>query len=415
MSFVTLLSDNLTPPTSTWEQYWYTLKNGVYVLTNVTTGGATFTKSNIGTNRMTVCQRGLKKPAGFLRPQPVKHCSVSGTCPSVTASVYRVLGTQLKITKTVSGPLAAFLGLGQSLTTLPVSPGDSGLFNSLYLEALAKQHSSQAEVGMMLAEAGETLSFLASPFRGLAKYFSKMAPRRTLRRRKSRMDYAADAWLQYRYAVMPLVYDVDTIRNLVVEKLQRDFEVRRVGSVATDKGVVSEKEIHLPCPAVSSFYVHGKQVDSVEKRIGVRLWFSQHSRCAGSLLGLDVTSLPGLVWELVPYSFVLDWFVGVGTYLSAIRPVPSQKPLGHSYFVRSSASTEISLTGCSMTRVPSAAYPVSPCHNVHRTSRDTYTRNFDGPSDTSFPPISWGLSHWKRQLDSVSLLWGQIKRPHGRR
>lgn len=415
MSFVTLMSDNLAPPTSSWEQYWYTQKNGVYVLTNVTTGGETFTKSNLGTNRLTYCQRGLKKPSGFLRPQPVKHCSVSGVCSPITASVYRIMGTQLQITKKVSGPLAAFLGLGQSLTTLPAFPGDQKLFDTLYLEALAKQHSSQAEVGMMLAEAGETLSFLVSPFRGLAKYFSKMAPRRTLRRKKSKMDYAADSWLQYRYAVMPLMYDVDTIRNLVVEKLQRDFEVRRVGSVATEEPVVNEKEIHLPCPAVSSFYVHGKQVDTASFRVGVKLWFSQHSRCAGSLLGVDVTSLPGLIWELVPYSFVLDWFVGVGTYLSAIRPVPSQRALGHSYFVRGNTSSEVSLTSCSMGRVLSTMYPASPCHNVHRTSRDVYTRNFDGPSDISHPKISWGLSHWKRQLDSVSLLWGQIKRPYGRR
>jgi hypothetical protein len=39
-------------------------------------------------------------------------------------------------------------------------------------------------------------------------------------------------------------------------------------------------------------------------------------------LGLRPSDVPRTLWELTPYSFVVDWFVNVGDWLQAVTPVP---------------------------------------------------------------------------------------------
>jgi hypothetical protein len=47
-------------------------------------------------------------------------------------------------------------------------------------------------------------------------------------------------------------------------------------------------------------------------------------------IGFSVKGLTSLPWELVPYSFVADWFVNVGDYIRALTPVPGLKLLDDS-------------------------------------------------------------------------------------
>lgn len=45
-------------------------------------------------------------------------------------------------------------------------------------------------------------------------------------------------------------------------------------------------------------------------------------------LGFSTKGLLTLPWELVPYSFVVDWFLNVSDVLNALAPVPGWKLLG---------------------------------------------------------------------------------------
>jgi hypothetical protein len=42
-------------------------------------------------------------------------------------------------------------------------------------------------------------------------------------------------------------------------------------------------------------------------------------------LGLDTRAIPIAVWDLVPYSFIVDRFVNVGNWLRSLRPIPSKE------------------------------------------------------------------------------------------
>jgi hypothetical protein len=45
-------------------------------------------------------------------------------------------------------------------------------------------------------------------------------------------------------------------------------------------------------------------------------------------LGLRVQDFPATLWELMPWSFVADWFVNVGSWLRVVSPIPGLNILG---------------------------------------------------------------------------------------
>lgn len=47
------------------------------------------------------------------------------------------------------------------------------------------------------------------------------------------------------------------------------------------------------------------------------------------ILGIRARDIPATLWEIVPYSFVVDWFVNVGTWLNAVVPDPNVTVLGN--------------------------------------------------------------------------------------
>lgn len=51
--------------------------------------------------------------------------------------------------------------------------------------------------------------------------------------------------------------------------------------------------------------------------VKVRLDYELENPFVATLAQLGITNPAELIWELVPYSFVIDWFVPVGNYLSA--------------------------------------------------------------------------------------------------
>jgi hypothetical protein len=46
------------------------------------------------------------------------------------------------------------------------------------------------------------------------------------------------------------------------------------------------------------------------------------------VFGLSFKEIPITAWELVPYSFVIDWFVNAGDYIQAVTPKLGVKVLG---------------------------------------------------------------------------------------
>lgn len=134
---------------------------------------------------------------------------------------------------------------------------------------------------------------------------SSYSPLELLKHPEKMMRILGNEWMNYRYGIMPLVY---SFRDMV-KTANRGQEVRTRKSrhiYASQTGQV------LPPSSVT--YLIRDVSGSVTVRGEVFQFFESDEIARLSGLGLNplVTA-----WELIPYSFVADWFIDVGSYIAA--------------------------------------------------------------------------------------------------
>lgn len=114
----------------------------------------------------------------------------------------------------------------------------------------------------------------------------------------------ANNWLELQYGWLPLLKDVEG---------GAEFLYHQLSSPPVYRAVVTRK-VEFPMSCVSGSpskytYAFGKNMS--------------RGRILAILKETDVVALSGLMdplsvaWELLPYSFVIDWFIPIGNYLSA--------------------------------------------------------------------------------------------------
>lgn len=109
-------------------------------------------------------------------------------------------------------------------------------------------------------------------------------------------------YLYNRYALNPFMMDLDTSATLLETELRNGVFKRFVAAQSETKK--------------SSFYQNGALFDDVQEmscRWNVICEFSNELMQAASRTGL--TSPAFALWDVVPFSFVVDWFVDVGSFL----------------------------------------------------------------------------------------------------
>lgn len=128
-------------------------------------------------------------------------------------------------------------------------------------------------------------------------------------RRFSSQDISS-RWLEVQYGWLPLLSDVERGWNLT----QRSNSERNT----TVRASISRSSLWDGSPAPSLYTGKGR----VDTRVSIVGELYEDLSITRSLGLLDPLSL---VWELVPYSFVVDWFLPIGSYLSALNIIPHLK------------------------------------------------------------------------------------------
>jgi len=143
---------------------------------------------------------------------------------------------------------------------------------------------------------------------------------------ESRAIAVRDAWLELRYGIRPLVYD---ILNWIsaFEDIMTTTRFRGTASAYTEGPVATSSSYYGGSNSTTGFLL--KQVTS------------SHIEChTGCLAQLDLASVNMLssrlganrilqtAWELIPYSFVVDWFFNVGNTIDSWVPQPGVTTLG---------------------------------------------------------------------------------------
>jgi len=212
---------------------------------------------------------------------------------------------------------------------LDAMPWDASFPSSLEAEANAKVLNKLAQNpvnwGQFIAELPETLEFIAktSAFVLEAYYAAKagngkrVAKKLKVAFQKNPPKSFADLWLSYQYGWKPLMTDIyNAFAGMLVV-----FSRPQLRSVT---GVARRRETSYANS--STFTILGKPWKGCETKVT----YSIDDAFTSGLNSLGLVNPGAIAWELTRLSFVVDWFIPIGNFLTAMTaPVGLQFEWGY--------------------------------------------------------------------------------------
>lgn len=159
---------------------------------------------------------------------------------------------------------------------------------------------------------GKTLKSLVETYRAVrsgrlrdVKRLAKRAGRRArdqpYRELHRRTGEVSDKWLEWRYAVQPLMYDMDDMMKALYGARNRNL-IRRVAGGATGRYL----------NVIRDPYTGQMQLSEWQDRAVV---YYQVNPDVEAFRRLGLINPLAALWELTPLSFVVDWFIPIGNYV----------------------------------------------------------------------------------------------------
>lgn len=140
------------------------------------------------------------------------------------------------------------------------------------------------------------------------------------RRPPSRTRSLASNWLEFQYGWKPLLSDIEGALEAFALKARAQDQIISVRAVGSHEESLSTP---IYTPIFGSYAtVTPKRISNIriERKhrciIGLRYKLTDVDRAFIQQLGFTNPLL--LTWELIPFSFVVDWFVPIGSYLEGI-------------------------------------------------------------------------------------------------
>lgn len=190
--------------------------------------------------------------------------------------------------------------------TAPSSLQDADVRNLLTevsTRCLSQIGRSSANSWENLAEISKTVNLLKHPIASWFKLYNGVY--------KTMVSSGANAYLAFRYGVQPLVRDT---RSILIA-LNRGVRPKWV--TTRSQGEISANVV-VPYSWTTGIHTFSYSTQTTE-RLSVRaMSIDEATANTTTDLGFEAKSLLTLWWELLPYSFVADWFVNIGDYLGAL-------------------------------------------------------------------------------------------------
>lgn len=208
----------------------------------------------------------------------------------------------------------------------------------------------------------------------------KAANRRRKQDLRQLAQESSNAWLNYRYNIMPIVYTIDGVgRALEKKHLEYRKWRTRVGNSVIGTFPMCKEPFQL------------ERVTRVQIKARMDLSIPQAEFRNSVIMNLPLTA-----WELVPYSFVIDWFIPVGDALSRLTPrysLQEESMWSH----RASGTITVNVLSESGLYVP-----VKVRYNNYRAKTFNARR--------TIPSLFGDGLNLVRIIDSFALSWNRLKR-----
>lgn len=222
----------------------------------------------------------------------------------------------------------------------------------------------------------------------------------------SAITLGTEAWLLYRYGILPLVYTIDDALTLLNKTNEELFETAK-------SRFEEEREINEPLGTI------GGQGDG----LSAELWISGTITRVARTMVKSRYNIPQLrqkrialnpvstLWELTTLSFVVDWLVHVGDVINALTPTCFEK---RAITLSEKLSVNLQVYMKSSKIKPSTSTDVygalALSYEGATFNQMAYTRHVvsDDPWQSLTLPIGLEMN-WKRQVDAFALTWPALR------
>jgi len=285
------------------------------------------------------------------------------------------------------------------------------------IEAYAKMNSPDELSSVFYAERGKTLTMIRRPLAGTRDLVEKIFKRkmRYIRLGWTVARATAQAWLEFRFGWRPLMSDIAGIAKAA------GHAKPLTGTLLTKRGGVDREFAEIfathiaPVPGFSTMDVTTNWQLLANIRAGVLYTYRDitEAEWKAKCFGLNLNTVPSHIWELVPYSFVVDYFWKVGLWLAAITPDPDITVHGNwvstklNRFGQTSADTAtIFINGLG----PPFSYTQGG--GSYSEELEEFTREI-GLSLPSVPPMAGKPLSFSQNLDIAALLLNLVNKNLG--
>lgn len=381
-------------------------------------GAMSVNYDTIGSSQLVFCHKKSRWRPGTLKLQKVQMRKVTQTATDDNYTYDPGGYTYPKVG--LAGPIAGLFSStmsGQANMSFGIS-WDQLLAERALQEAYGNWGKPQADVGVMIGEAAETLQFLRSPLKSvvnkMTSLYNSAVTTRNIRRRdrvfkatRSLNDIMSDLWLSARYGIIPLINDINSLCSYSMSKLvQPEVPFYRVSGSERLSSKSSSKNRKTILVLYFDWIVEVEWEMQASARVFYKhsWWYVPQFEIPQSL-GLEVTDIPIIVYELIPLSFALDWVVDFGGWLRAHKPRPGYVYLGNCVSCKTTVKTTWSNIGVT-TNISS--YPNAPMTSSKAFRVDeTLDRQVNLPLPST-PQFANGLKSLTHQVDALTLIWQRL-------
>lgn len=276
----------------------------------------------------------------------------------------------------------------------------------------AKAYTSTSMSLVTLAEAGKTLKMLRRPFTAALRNLAKVFRRRDslVGRGMSLTEATSAAWIEYRLGWRPLLYDIKLTMEAFEKVATQPAHERRVFRAGKTLTYQKSGQWDPGVTGLTTCVTEWNHTVRVKISAGALFDIEEDSlyHKASKAFGLSLTDVPSAIWELVPLSFVVDRFLDVGTWLSAIVATPGMKLQGSWLSVVDDDLVENTILSASINVLtpPATNYQFADAGH-YRQHIKSLNRTVD-VRPTILPPVTSGGLSVVQQLDHAALVISQL-------
>jgi hypothetical protein len=173
--------------------------------------------------------------------------------------------------------------------------------------------------GTVLGEIHDTLHQILRPAQGfrhlLGDYLNDVRKGRRFRRRKDKRRYVRDLWLEYRLGFLPLLSDTQGAAEALARIIHGTHPLHPISSTGRDYAEAASSSGGMLTNGPLRVLIASRVADNWY----AKGWAGLRESAGGevsTILGVGFDQFIPTIYELIPYSFVLDYFSNVGQVLN---------------------------------------------------------------------------------------------------